>query len=109
MAVRSKWLFGPTVVGAADVVLYTCPKGETTLLKHLTIVNNAALNNNVSIRINGTTNGAAIARKSVASGQDDSIVGAFIVLQPGDVLHAQATSASAIVAGFGAQLEGVAD
>ena len=108
MAVRSKRLWLPTVVGLVDVALYTAPAGVTTVIKTLTIVNNAALNNNVSIRINGATNGSSVSRKAVASGVDDSLVGVFIVLQPGDVVHAQATQASAVVAGFGAELQGVA-
>lgn len=109
MAVRSKRLWGPTVVSTADVLLYTCPDGETALVKHLTVVNNAALPSLMLIRLNGETGSSNIYSLTIASTAHSQLVNAFWVLRPGDQLHAIAERASSIVAGFGAELEGVAD
>lgn len=89
--------------------LYVCPAGETTLLKHLAIVNNAAVTNNVIVRLNSASNNGAILEADVDNTNSYDGSPLFIVLQPGDELTAIATLASAIVTGFGAQLEGTAD
>lgn len=109
MPVRSKRLTAPTTVGIAQVALYTAPDGETVIVKHLAFVNTAVLANSVKLRLNGSTDAANIMQFSVAGGGDHQMFPAFLVLQPGDVLSAIASTASAIVTLFGAELEGVAD
>lgn len=109
MAVRSKRLWGPTVVGLVDVVLYTAPAGETPVLKHLSIVNNAALSGEFILKVNGTTNSAAIYRNNVTSTGNAQLVNAFMVLQPGDVVRGISSVASMVCSAYGAELEGVAD
>lgn len=91
------------------MTLYTCPAGETALLKTLCWVNNAIVANLVVLRLNGNTNASAIDRVNLQGNEalvNDEL---FIVLGPGDVLSAIATQASCIMTGFGAELEGVAD
>lgn len=109
MAVRSKRLWNPTVVGVTDVVLYTCPAGETALLKCLTLVNNAAVNTSLIVKLNSVSNSGAIVEATVNNGVSEYYPDLFVVLHPGDVLRAVAGLASVIVTGFGAELEGTAD
>lgn len=109
MAVRSKRLFGPEAVAAANEVVYTSPAGETTIIKHLSFANTALVANTVSLRINASGGGATIGAWPVAGQGAEQVPDLFIVLQPGDTLNASATQSSMIVTGFGAQLEGVAD
>ena len=91
------------------MVLYTCPAGETALLKTLTLVNNFGINNAIALKLNGTTNAAAILETVVAPNEGTVLTELFIVLEPGDILRGIAANASVIFAGFGAELEGVAD
>lgn len=109
MAVRSKRLWAPTTVSTANVVLYTAPAGETTLVKLITVCNIAALGSTLfSLRLNGTGGAQLVAQVSIPNGGDAWVEG-FLVLQPGDILRGQAGQPSLIVSGFGAELEGVAD
>lgn len=109
MAVRSKRLFGPTGVGTGFVTLYTCPAGETALLKCLTVANTAALGNTTLFRLNGTGPTTQLFALTVGIGGADVVNELFIVLGPGDTLRASSTQTSMVVTGFGAELEGVAD
>jgi len=109
MAVRSKRLWGPVSIGTTLSLVYTAPDGETTLLKHLALVNSSAVPNLLSLRLNGTGGADTIVAELVPGQGSVQLTGQFIVLQPGDQLRAIAGSASVFVSGFGAQLEGVAD
>lgn len=109
MPVRSKRLFGPTVVGLVFVDLYTCPAGETTLLKCVGLYNAGIAANAVAFTINGILPAQIVARFSLAAGTGAVERELFIVLHPGDVLRGLATLVSMTVSGFGAELEGVAD
>lgn len=109
MPVRSKRLWGPTVVGTGPVTLYTCPADETAIVKTLSYVNNAALSNLVVLRLNGNTNAVAVDRVTLAGNEAIVRDSLFLVLHPGDVLSAIGTQASAVLTGSGAELEGVAD
>lgn len=109
MAVRSKRLWGPLTVTTSTQLVYTCPAGETALVKLVTAVNIAALGSTLlSLRVNGALGGQLVAQRSVANGGDEWVEG-FLVLNPGDTLRATASQASLIVSGFGAELEGFAD
>ncbi len=109
MAVRSKQLWAPTAVGVADVVLYTCPAGETALLKCLTFVNNAAVSTSIVVRLNAANNSAAFVERLIDNNNGLVLNDIFVVLHPGDTVHAIAGLASVVVGGFGAELEGLAD
>lgn len=109
MATRSKRLWGPTTVGNQTLLLYTCPDNETTLLKCLTVFNNAALPLTPGLKLNGSGGAQTILSIPLAAATGVVFTDLFIVLQPGDTLHMTNTSASVFCAGFGAQLEGVAD
>lgn len=109
MGVRSKRLWGPTIVSTGNVDLYTVPDGETALVKHLGLVNNAAVNNFIALSVNSVASSSRIYTATVAPGAGPGDKDLFIVLQPGDVLKATASFATMVVTGFGAELEGVAD
>lgn len=109
MATRSKRLFGPTIVGTSTVVLYTCPDGETALLKHVAFFNPSAVSRSCALYIGTPSNNRTIMRKVMASETEAQEKECFIVLQPGETLQSLATAASVTVTGFGAELEGVAD
>lgn len=109
MPVRSKRLFGPTTVGAGAAVLYTCPAGETAILKDLRIGPGALGGITTTLYI-----GAAVAANRVlvvSQNAGDWFVGTgeFLVLQPGEVLRATSGAAGVQITGCGAELEGVAD
>jgi len=109
LPVRSKRLWGPTTVGVSGAVLYTVPAGETALVKTISIVNTFAVNNNFSLYL-GTINPAnLIFEASIDEANSLLLPGLFIVAHPGETIRGQAGNASCIVAGFGAELEGVAD
>lgn len=109
MPVRSKRLFGPVNVGTGNFTVYTCPAGETALLKDITIFNQAAVTNVVALRLNGNTQNQTIEGVTVGGGGSVVLSGRFIVLHPGDTLRVQATVASINITGYGAELEGIAD
>lgn len=93
----------------AATALYTCPAGETAIIKTVTVFNSAVAGNNVVFSIGPAFNPGRFLAVAVAANPGSGTVNAFFVLQPGDVLNAQASAAGAIAAGFGAELEGVAD
>lgn len=109
MAVRSKRLWDVATVGAGHSTLYTAPAGETALLKQLTLVNASALANLFTLKLNGTSGADSIMAIVVPAQGGELVSGLFVVLQPGDILRAVAGAASIFCAGFGAELEGVAD
>lgn len=110
MAVRTKRLWDPTQVSTSNLILYTGPAGETTILKHLSVTNIVGSLSNVRLRLNGTSQSANIMDFNQASTSGQQFTGLFIVLQPGDVLRAIASVVdSVIITGYGTQLEGVAD
>lgn len=109
MAVRSKRLWGPTAVGTGNTVVYTCPAGETALLKHISLANVTALSQTLRLRLNGTNQTDNIVDVAIPSTSAIQLTDLFIVLHPGDVLRAISSSANCIVTGYGAELEGVAD
>jgi len=109
VAVRSKRLWGPTSVGTTAVVLYTCPAGETALLKGVHAFNPGALGVTVTYTLNGTGNSNTILTTSSSSGNINADREQWIVLHPGDVLRAVGSAGTTYVTGFGAELEGVAD
>lgn len=109
MAVRSKRLGGPLVVGTSEVEIHLTPVGETHIVKWLTIYKTA-------------TTPAAVVRFSIGNMADAVTIGAFQlsvaqrslqaevwwVLQPQDGLHV-VSDQSVTVSVHGAELEGVAD
>lgn len=109
MAVRSKRLFGPTSVAASQVLVYTCPAGETAILKQLTVHNPGALPQVFTMRLNGSNAANTILAESIEAGLATHLEGLFIVLSGGGTLHVAGAAVGLFVAGFGAELEGIAD
>lgn len=109
MAVRSKRLWGPVAVGTSGGVIYTCPAGETALIKNIEGVGSGGLGGSVTFHLNGNGAGNVLHVASLGTGGDVTITDIFWVLQPGDFLRAQTSAGTAIMWGFGAELEGVAD
>lgn len=109
MAVRSKRLWGPTTVSTSAVTLYTCPAGETAIIKQVSHFNTGVVQQAVSLGINGTGNGQLVVVMSTAATSTTNLLEQFIVLHPGDTLRAIANAGNATVTGYGAELEGVAD
>lgn len=109
MAVRSKRLFGPTQVSTTIVALYTCPAGETALLKCLTAGVGSIGGTQVRLYLNGNGVTNQLAQLGVGNGESIVLTDLFIVLHPGDVLRGSASTGNLTITGFGAELEGVAD
>lgn len=109
MPVRSKRLFGPLAVGTGGTTVYTCPAGETALVKHLTFVNGSNLATTLQVGVGGLLVGNLVAQFSVPAQGSVALVSWFLVLQPGETLRMGTTLGNVTVAGFGAELEGVAD
>ena len=109
MAVRSKRLFGPVAIGTATSPIYTCPAGETALLKSLWLWPTGPTVSAVSVFINGTAAANQIGLIIVPNSAEIRLAGQFLVLHPGDTLTLRTNLGTATVAGFGAELEGVAD
>lgn len=109
MAVRSKRLFGPEPIGTTSELIYTCPAGETALIKHLSLFNQGALTATVVIGINGIGANQNVVSTQVGAGLASQLTSLFIVLHPGDFLRANCSAGNFTVTGYGAELEGVAD
>lgn len=109
MAVRSKRLFGPEPISTPSEIVYTCPDGETALLKCLTSFNQSALTQTTVVSINAAGGNANIFSFQTAAGLSTVLVDLFVVLHPADTLRAQTNQGIATLTGFGAELEGVAD
>lgn len=109
MAVRSKRLWGPTTITGSPVLLYTCPAGETALIKQLEVGPAGGIGATVTFYLNGTAVGTRLHSLGLAANSWSSEAGLFIVLHPGDELRAAVSTGSVQVSGFGAELEGVAD
>lgn len=109
MTTRSKRLFGPTTVSTTHVLLYTCPAGETAILKHIVFVNGGPLAASAALRLNAQLGTAQMTTAVVPATGDVSRTDQFIVMHPGDTLYGISGAANLIYSGFGAELEGVAD
>lgn len=109
MAVRSKRLFGPVQVGTTIVPIYTCPDGETALLKTFLAVVGSITNATVRLHLNGNGATNQLLQEVVPNGVGLVLTELFIVLHPGDVLRGSASGGNLTLTGFGAELEGVAD
>ena len=108
-AVRSKRLFGPTTVGTTGTVVYTCPAGETALLKDLEVGPGGAAGMVVVFYIGALSVDNRVHQVTLASNAWSSERGAFIVLHPGEQLRVASSIGTVSVSGHGAELEGVAD
>lgn len=109
MATRSKRLFGPTNIAAGPTVVYTCPAGETAIVKQLSFSNAAALAQTVALYINANTANSIVGGATVPAASALVLTGWFLVLQPGDTLRIGWSGTGGAVSGHGAELEGVAD
>lgn len=96
-------------MGTVNVLLYTTPADETALVKHVSITSADALQQVVTFRINGTAAAADVAHITVPALGEVQLPGWFWVLVAGDTLRAVGSRGNLNVAGFGAELEGVAD
>jgi hypothetical protein len=109
MAVRSKRLFGPVSTGQSGAVLYTCPAGETTLLKHLSLYLDNPSSQTVFGWINATGSPNVWLAEQVTGLRALQLRDMFVVLHPGDTLMFFVPVGNVTVTGHGAQLEGTAD
>ena len=111
MAVRTKHLFGPVEIAAgATATVYTCPSGETAIIKYITMVTASAVAVSGKMWIGSVANNKLVAWKNFGgTGDIASTFPGFMVLQPGEVLIAGAVTGAITFAGFGSELEGVAD
>lgn len=110
MAVRSKRLFGPTAVSnASSVILYTCPAGETALIKHVEVGPGGIGGTDVTVYLNASAPNNRIHVHRIGNGDWHTERSIFWVLHPGDTLRAITNLGTVVMSGFGAELEGVAD
>jgi hypothetical protein len=109
VAVRSKRLWGPTAVAASPVVLYTCPVGETALIKQVNVGPGSLGGSIFTLYLGAATAANELAVISIGNNAWALVSDLFIVLHPGDVLRGVYVAAGCRISGFGAELEGVAD
>lgn len=109
MAVRSKQLWPPSAVNASGSLLYTCPAGETALIKTLSMYNTDVVPRAMGIRLGGNGVNQTVVFEQVPAGFATVLRELFIVLQPGETVHGVTAGTGGRIAGFGAELEGVAD
>jgi hypothetical protein len=110
MAVRSKRLFGPVGISTTVTTVYTCPAGETAIVKDLWVWPNAVTVTGLDLFINGSAAGNHIAHIVMPNSQDARVLGAFLTLADGDILRMGVTgTGNCTVSGHGAELEGLAD
>lgn len=108
MPVRTKVLAGATATTTLTAI-YTCPDGETAILKSITSAKTAAgaVSMDLTILRDGTSRVVWREQHPVTSSVTYHDV--WIVLQPGDVLRAQTDSGTCNLWLSGTELEGVAD
>lgn len=111
MAVRTKHLFGPVEIAAgATATLYTCPSGETAIIKYVSMVTAAAVLVSGKLWIGSVANNKLVAWKNFGgTGDIASGFPGFMVLQPGEVLIGGAVTGAITFNGSGTELEGFAD
>lgn len=109
MAVRSKRLWGPTSFTTGPTTLYTAAAGETVIIKQLTVANTAVAGNLTTFFLNGNAGSNTLFQVPTNAQGTAHVEGLFLVLNPGDFLRATNALSGAVVAGFGAELEGFAD
>lgn len=109
MAVRSKRLWGPVASGPAVATLYTCPAGETAIIKSLIVGAGGVPNNVVSfaLRVGGVT--TTLFEFTPSTTSSTAFNGLFWVLHPGNELRFSTVLGAVGSSGHGAELEGVAD
>lgn len=111
MAVRTKRL-GSGSFNTSTVTVYTCPDGETAIVKYLTFHNPGASASTVTCRMEPSGSGSprTFLRYSLAADEAKQF-DTWLVLEPGDALKYIATLAGTNVAYTisGTELEGVAD
>lgn len=95
MAVRSRRLFGPTVITNALAAIYTVPAGRTAIVRTTWIYNQNVATQNVRMTVNGTAVSDSIGNFEVPAGRGLQL-GVELVLNPGDVLRAVASLNGAI-------------
>lgn len=91
------------------MVLYTCPDGETALIKTIAVTNNNVPSNQVAFYLGAAVAANALFAVPVGGTTGVAVNGLFLVLHPGDILRALTGALTVVVSGFGAELEGVAD
>lgn len=109
MAVRSKRLAGPQALAAGSNLLYTCPSGETALVKMVTYANAGAVGRAVNLYIGSAILAHLVDQQTLAVGQIVQRT-TWLVLVEGEELRAAPSAATDVVVSVhGAELEGLAD
>lgn len=109
MAVRTKSLVNGATMLVGGGTLYTCPAGETTIVKQLVLFNGSAAPQSLQVLHFDGTNSNVLVFQSVAGLTPLRLGELFIVLQPGDVLQGSSALGTGVFSAYGTQLEGVAD
>lgn len=109
MAVRSKRLWGPlAALPAIFTTLYTCPAGETAIIKAVTLRNLDAAAQTGQFFVNANLGANIIESQLLAAGAL-AYLERWWVLHPGDTLRFAGTGLSTWpTTGHGAELAGVA-
>lgn len=108
MPVRSKRLWLGAQATLLGSVAYTCPPGETAIVKDLVLYNSTGTPIDTVVGINGTAPQNVIHRVTVPNGGTVVLSDRFVVLHPGDTVRLVGVAAGVFVSGFGAELAGVA-
>jgi len=89
--------------------IYTCPTGETAILKSLCLAKLASGGVSLDLTILRSATSRVVYRHAFGIAGEVVYVELWIVLMPGDVLRAQTDTGTATIWASGSELEGVAD
>jgi hypothetical protein len=91
------------------VVAYTCPAGETTILKDIRLYARAGAVSTADVALQSGSVFVNVVHEGMTAGQTLSR-DPWVVLSPGDRIHVQATNTDGLSYWLsGAELEGLAD
>lgn len=106
MAVRSRRVFGPTLLTLVGTALYTVPADRTLVLRTVTLYNRSAAGSVAFLAVNGITGFEVVLRRAPAA-QNDADPAPTLIFNPGDVIYGWCTALNAVIAtGFGSLLQG---
>ena len=97
-----------TVAAGGDVLAYTCPAGETTILKDIRLYAPAGAVTRAFVYVSSGAGNVSIVERALANAEAFGLE-VWVVLQPGHVIRVAATGNQVSWWLSGAELEGLAD
>lgn len=104
MPTRSARLSGPIALAAGVNEFLQGDGTQVLLIKQLAVINNSGSNRTAGLYVNGNANSNRVWRRELLPAENLLLAGLFIVLNPDDVLWAEATATGPVLSLFGAVL-----